>query len=462
MAMKAGQSLENTPGRALVLGASLFVVGMVANLAFTIAALSGRASEATVLDVAGRQRMLVQRYLAEVQLSSRAGTGQLRRTPDAADTLEQLRQSANALRYGGRVVLDEVEGTFAVLPEADQVATGPLEEQLEALSALGQAAGQLTRSPQPQDADHVRLVQAGAAFYGSARRTVHAFREHFDRKLQTLLHVEIAFLLVVVLLGLTLLVHAVRAHRALARGMAEKDALKSNLISSLSHDLRTPLAAITAAASSLRSESLTPEVREGLWTDVELELGYLQRLVDNLLDMSRIEAGMVSRHRQPVPIEEVLEGAVRRVEASAAALPLKLEMDPKLPPLLADAVEIQQVLTNLLDNAVKYSTPGTPIRLTAREAGGFAEVTVTNQGVGVPSRELPRVFERFERAQGPKPATRGTGLGLAICKGIVDAHGGQIRMESRPMGETAVVFTLPLARPEGAPLPETASEGAAP
>jgi two-component system, OmpR family, sensor histidine kinase KdpD len=186
-------------------------------------------------------------------------------------------------------------------------------------------------------------------------------------------------------------------------------------------------------------------VRQEFLTGIDRELDYLNSLVGNLLDMSRLEAGTLAPRREWQVLDELVEGAIRRVEPLLAGRPLKVALARDLPPISVDGMQLQQVLVNLLDNAIKFSPPGSPIRLTAELAGDSLEMRVTNTGEGIPANELDRIFDRFYRVEsGRSSGSPGTGLGLAICKGIIEAHGGSIFAQSVPDGETTIVFRIPV------------------
>ncbi len=230
--------------------------------------------------------------------------------------------------------------------------------------------------------------------------------------------------------------------------LRQSDTLKSALLSSVSHELRTPLAAIKAMVSSgfKRGTTAPLNVQGEFFDAITHEVDYLNRLVDNLLDMSRIEAGAMIPQREWQLLEEIVEGAIRRLGTDLKERPLEIKIDDDLPPVHVDAVEIQQVLVNLLENAIKYSPARSPIRLTATRVGESVEVRVCNAGPGVPPEDRTRIFERFYRAPtSGEGRVRGTGLGLAICRGIVEAHGGRIQCESVRGVETVMTFTIPLA-----------------
>jgi two-component system sensor histidine kinase KdpD len=189
----------------------------------------------------------------------------------------------------------------------------------------------------------------------------------------------------------------------------------------------------------------TPHPRAEYLESINQEIDHLTRLVENLLDMSRIEAGTLKPKRDWELLEDLVEGAIGALGKSLRERELQLELDDDLPPVFIDGVQVQQVLVNLLDNAIKYSTEGTAIGLKVFRVGDTVEVHVSNAGEGVPKEEIPRIFERFHRVGSRRQRSiRGTGLGLAICKGIIEAHGGRIWVQSVPDQTTTFAFTLPM------------------
>jgi two-component system, OmpR family, sensor histidine kinase KdpD len=241
---------------------------------------------------------------------------------------------------------------------------------------------------------------------------------------------------------------AEEAQRVLAQAQAEK--LRSALLSSVSHDLRTPLAAIAGASSSLlTSSSLDDKTRRELLQMVYEEAERLSRLVENLLYMTRVESGHMTVHKQWQPLEEVIGTALERLSRHLSTHPVHVEMASDFPFVPFDGILLEQVLMNLLDNATKYAPAGTPIDILARIDAGEALVQVADRGPGLAAEDLGHVFEKFYRgAHTPSTASRGAGLGLAICRAIIQAHGGHIWAENRPGGGACFLFTLPL---EGSP-----------
>ncbi|MBS1241105.1 MAG: kdpD, partial [Gemmatimonadetes bacterium] len=247
-----------------------------------------------------------------------------------------------------------------------------------------------------------------------------------------------------------------------ARTEVEAERLRTALLSSLSHDLRTPLASIEGAASSLLQDSATipMAVRHELLEGVLEESRRMTRLVTNLLDMIRVETGTLMVQKNWQPLEEALGVALLRLEEPLRGHPVTTRIPEDLPLVPVDELLIEQVLINLLENASRYTPAGTPIEITARQEGEAVLVEVLDRGPGVPPGQEEAVFERFHRGGGPEQADAGagSGLGLTICRGIITAHGGRIWLEPRAGGGTAVRFTIPLVGPPVEPVPVEAPE----
>jgi two-component system sensor histidine kinase KdpD len=248
---------------------------------------------------------------------------------------------------------------------------------------------------------------------------------------------------------LTLLHEAQRAEL-----LARADELKSALMSAVSHDLRTPLASIIAAVTSLQQPGMEWDeaTRREFLQDIYEEAERLNRLVGNLLDLARIEGGALHPAKDWYSIDEVILAVLARLEGRLAGRPVTTEIAPDQPLLLLDFTALDQVLTNLLENAMKYTPPGTAIRVTAQREGNEVRVSVTDAGPGVPPEHLSRLFDRFYRVEsGTRP--QGMGLGLAISKGLIEAHDGRIAARNMPGGGLQISFTLPIppTGPEAAP-----------
>ena len=240
--------------------------------------------------------------------------------------------------------------------------------------------------------------------------------------------------------------HAEEARRAALE--VEREALRSQLLSSVSHDLRTPLATITGAATALREDpDLDAATRRELTESIVDEAERLERLVGNLLDMTRLEGGAVVPKREWVPADEVIGSALTRLERQLGGRKVRAQLDPDLPLLSVDPVLIEQSIVNLLENAVKHTPSGSELSVTARQAGDAVLLEVADRGPGIPPGDEERIFERFHR--GAAAGARGAGLGLPIARAIARVHGGQLVATNREGGGALFRMTLPI--PPGAP-----------
>ena len=243
---------------------------------------------------------------------------------------------------------------------------------------------------------------------------------------------------------------------------AETEQLRNSLLSSVSHDLRTPLAVVTGATSALLDAHGPSDegARRQLLETAHEEALRLNRLVRNLLDMTRLEAGALSVNKDLQPLEEVVGAALNRMEDRLRGREVHVRLPADLPLVPLDSVLIEQVLINLLENATKYTPLGSSIDLAARASDDLIEVEVSDRGPGVAKQDRERIFEKFYRAREVEGG--GVGLGLTICQGIVNAHGGRIWVEDREGGGATFRFTLPLGPQHAAShsprIIETASE----
>jgi K+-sensing histidine kinase KdpD len=239
-----------------------------------------------------------------------------------------------------------------------------------------------------------------------------------------------------------------------AAALRRSDELKTALLRSVSHDLRTPLTSIIAAGAALDSPSVTAEERREL-SDAVVEQGQrLSRLVENLLDVSRLQAGNAEPHREPVDLPGLLEAARNSIGPHGEAV--RLALDSELPALSADPTQLERAFANLLDNAVIHSR-GEPVLVRSRLVGARVVIRVVDRGPGIPERERERIFEPFYRA-GPNSGS-GSGLGLAIARGFIEANGGEIAVESLPGQGSS--FVVSFSAPEleaGAAIGEAGSE----
>ncbi len=227
-----------------------------------------------------------------------------------------------------------------------------------------------------------------------------------------------------------------------ARVRAETEELRSSILSSVSHDLRSPIGVVLGAATTLLDERtlLAPDQRTELTATIRDEASRLARLVSNLLDMSRVDAPGLEVVAEWVPVEELVGAALSRLDARLSAREVIIRV-PSTVLVLVDPVLFDLVLVNLLENVLKHTPEGSPIEIDARSSADAVTIDVADRGPGIPRGSEARVFEKFVRAGG---ATGGVGLGLAICRGIARAHGGTITASNRE-GEGAVFrVTLPL------------------
>jgi two-component system sensor histidine kinase KdpD len=226
----------------------------------------------------------------------------------------------------------------------------------------------------------------------------------------------------------------------------QSDALKSALLQSVSHDLRTPLATIRAAAGTLRPESrLSDDDRAESADAIDREVEYLNRLVTNLLDLSRIEAGALRPELDTFELDDLVGRTIERIRPRLDGRPLEVALDA--PPVRVDPVFVDEAVTNALENVLKYTLPGTPVRVSAAVATpGIVRLTIEDAGPGVPEDALQRVFEKFYRVPGGRTDSRsGTGVGLAVVRGLIEATGGEVSARRSPLGGLAIDLDLPLA-----------------
>jgi len=240
-----------------------------------------------------------------------------------------------------------------------------------------------------------------------------------------------------------------------ARVLAETERLRAALLTSISHDLRTPLASILGTVSSLRSyaDRYDESQREELLATLQGESERLNRFVGNLLDMTRLESGAVELRLDLVDIAEIVGAALERAGSVLAQHRVEVAIAPDLPMLRLDAILFEQVLFNLFDNAAKYAPPGSRIDLQARRDGDVVLIEVADEGPGIPPGDLERIFDKFYRVQAQDRRRAGTGLGLAICRGFVEAQGGRIDAQNRRDRAGAVV-TIRLPVPQMVEIPE--------
>jgi two-component system sensor histidine kinase KdpD len=228
----------------------------------------------------------------------------------------------------------------------------------------------------------------------------------------------------------------------------ETEGLRNSLLSSISHDLRTPLATIVGSASTLAEDtgSLKPEDRTELSRAIYDEARRMSNLVSNILDMARLDAGMIQLHKEWYPVEEIIGTMLTRFSKQMGGREVKVTLPRGIPLIYCDAVMIEQVLSNLLKNALRYTPAGSPLEIAAEISADSVEISLADRGPGIPAGLENRLFEKFYRLR-EETAQSGVGLGLPICRAIVAVHGGSIRARNRADGGAIFSFLLPLDHP---------------
>ena len=240
---------------------------------------------------------------------------------------------------------------------------------------------------------------------------------------------------------------AAERERAAARGAEaeatrQADAAKTVILHAVSHDLRSPLTAIRTAAAGLREDETTAEDRSALIEAIEQEADRLTRLISNLLDLSRIEAGAVHPRTDWCDLLDVISTTVSNVREIHEPGRIQIELDSELPLVRADASQLERVFSNLIENALRFSPSAEPVRISGGVGGGKVTVRVVDLGPGVPASERSAIFEPFH--SGRRDGREGVGLGLAISKGFVEANGGELRLQADAADGTAFAVSFPL------------------
>ena len=239
------------------------------------------------------------------------------------------------------------------------------------------------------------------------------------------------------------------------------DALKTALLESVSHDLRTPLAAIRAAAGGLADADVPwqPDEARSVAASIDRDAERLSSLVTNLLDLSRIEGGALQPDRQPFVLADLIGYAIDRLQPQLDGRSLTLDVPADLPLVLIDPVHLDQALQNLLENAVRHTPPTAPIRVSARADDSGVVLVIEDGGPGVPDELLARLFERFFRVVRPREGSRhGTGIGLTVVRGLIESSGGSVRARRSELGGLAIEIVLAVDQPAGGPEPGPADE----
>jgi two-component system, OmpR family, sensor histidine kinase KdpD len=227
-----------------------------------------------------------------------------------------------------------------------------------------------------------------------------------------------------------------------AEAVRRAEVAKTAVLHAVSHDLRSPLTAIVTAGSALQADNLSDEDRQELLSVIDSESGRLSRLVDDLLDLSRIEAGAVAPRPDWCDLKDVVARAADQVAAAHGDHPIEIRLPKELPLVRVDTVQAERVFSNLLDNAIKFSPPEMPVTVSGGSSPAGVTIRVSDRGPGIPSSARRDVFEPFFRGRGGKS---GSGLGLAISRGFVEANGGRITLQSRKGEGTAFAVTFPRA-----------------
>jgi two-component system sensor histidine kinase KdpD len=223
--------------------------------------------------------------------------------------------------------------------------------------------------------------------------------------------------------------------------------IKSKFLAMISHELRTPLTSIIGFTTTMLAKDVhwEPEEQLDFNQTIQMEGFRLQELIDHLLDLSRLEAGILPISPEPVSIQEIMDDAMPQFQVLTSGKKLTLQIPSHLPLVFADTKRISQVLVNLVRNSSTYAPRGTEIKITANIQKGFVKINVIDQGPGIPPSDHKRVFRAFQRGVvGDKELLKGAGLGLAICKGLVDAHNGRIWINRKSTPGTTISFTLPI------------------
>jgi two-component system sensor histidine kinase KdpD len=230
-----------------------------------------------------------------------------------------------------------------------------------------------------------------------------------------------------------------------AQVVAESERLRSSLLGSMTHDFQTPLAAIMGSASSLIDLQVRLDAMQAreMLANIYDEAERLSRLVNNLLNIARLQAGSLKLHKELQPLEEVVGAALNRLEKKLADRPITISLPADLPMVPLDAALVEHIFINLLENSLKYTPPGSPLSISAIRKESEVEVEVADQGPGFPPDDLEKIFEMYYRGT-TEIGQKGYGLGLSICRAIVQAHGGRIWAVNRAGEGAAIRFTFPL------------------
>jgi two-component system sensor histidine kinase KdpD len=353
---------------------------------------------------------------------------------------ERREREARLLQHLGQRLLSGDAPSTVLASFGDALVGAMAVTRYEAVLPNGELIAERGGPAPPESPQEFPMVARGNSM-GSIRvypRTDGSRLENEERHLVTAFAAQMAMAL-----DASLLAEDARA----ARVDAERSQVQAALLSSVTHDLRTPLASITASVTDLMdTESRLPkEQAQGRLETIRQEAARLNRVVGNLLDLSRIRAGALTPSKRPVSVEEVIEGVVGRLESVLAGHRVRLLIRENLPDVPLDVVQIDQALTNVLENAAKFAPAGTEILIGAARWERWVQVRIADQGPGIPVELRERLLEPFTSGEDVPGA--GTGLGLAIARAVVVAHGGTMRIDSAPGGGTVVIMRLPIGDP---------------
>ena len=392
---------------------------VIALVVFALVALT----VASVVDAAVRHTRRAARASAEA-LSLSVLAGSVLRGEEAIPAL--LERSRETFAMASATLLGTVDATTSERALPDSTASGDPQRWV----TLGVAGAPPSRCPAEAD---VTVAVGGNAVLALRGRVLPAA----DQRVLTAFGAQVA---------VALDRDRLTREAAQAKPAMEADRMRTALLAAVSHDLRTPLAAAKAAVSSLRSPDVawSAEDTAELLATAEESLDRLIRLVEDLLDMSRLQTGALSLHLQPVVLDEIIPIALDGLRPEAD--PVRWHPAPALPPVLADPVLLERVIANLITNALRYSPPRHPPMLTASTLADRIELRVIDRGPGIPEADWDRIFAPFQRL-GDRDSTTGLGLGLALSRGLIEAMGGALNPEDTPGGGLTMVITLPAYPP---------------